>query len=55
MMEKSEVFKCEHCEVIVAVLQGGSGELTCCDNKMKEVTPDEAKRLVHGMQRPGTP
>lgn len=55
MMEKSEVFKCENCEVIVAVLQGGRGELMCCDNKMKEVTPDEAKRLVHGMQRPGTP
>ena len=55
MIEKSEVFKCEQCEVIVTVLQGGNGELSCCGGKMSEVTPDEAKRLVHGMQRPGTP
>ena len=55
MTEKSEVFKCKQCGAIVAVLVGGDGELTCCDNKMKEVTPVEAKKLIHNMQRPGTP
>ena len=55
MIEKSEVFKCKQCEVIVAVLKGGNGELVCCGDKMNEVTPGEAKRLVHGMQRPGSP
>ena len=55
MTNKSEVFKCMKCEAIVAVLNGGDGALSCCDNKMKEVTPDEAKRWIHGMQRPGSP
>jgi superoxide reductase len=55
MTEKSEVFKCEACGAIVAVINGGKGELTCCQQKMTEVTPDKARKLIYGMARPGTP
>ncbi|MDX2455274.1 desulfoferrodoxin FeS4 iron-binding domain-containing protein [Desulfosarcina sp.] len=55
MTTKSEVFKCEDCGAIVAVITGGKGELTCCGKKMAEVTPDKAKKLIHGMSRPGSP
>jgi desulfoferrodoxin-like iron-binding protein len=55
MTAKSEVFKCEVCGAIVAVITGGKGELSCCSQKMSEVTPDKAKKLVHDIARPGTP
>jgi superoxide reductase len=55
MTAKSEVYKCEACGAIVAVVTGGKGELTCCQQKMMEVTPSEAKRLIHGITSPGTP
>jgi desulfoferrodoxin-like iron-binding protein len=55
MTTKSEVFKCKACGAIVAVIAGGKGELVCCDQKMAEVTPDKAKKLIHEMNRPGTP
>ena len=55
MTTKSEVFKCRLCGAIVAVINGGKGELACCDQKMGEGTPDKAKKLIHGMSRPGTP
>ena len=52
MTEKRNVFKCDKCKAIVAVLQGGDGELVCCEEKMKNVSPDEAKSLIFNMQRP---
>jgi len=55
MTTQSEVFKCKDCGAIVAVITGGKGELTCCGQQMTEVTPDKAKKLIHGMSRPGTP
>ena len=55
MSKKSDVFKCPECKHIVAVLQSGKGELQCCGKTMVNVTPDEAKRLLHDMQRPGAP
>ena len=55
MSKKSEVYKCGKCESIVTVLQGGEGQLDCCGQHMNEVTPDEAKRLMHEMTRPGGP
>lgn len=55
MSTKSEVYKCKGCGAIVAVLTGGKGELSCCDQKMVEVTPDKAKKLIHDLSRPGTP
>ena len=55
MTKKADVYKCESCEMVVTILKDGKGPLSCCDKEMKEVTPDEAKRLTYGMQRPGTP
>ena len=55
MTTKSQVYKCNACGCIVAIVTGGKGELACCDQKMREVTPDKAKKLIHDMARPGTP
>ena len=58
-MEKSQVFKCSQCQVLVAVLSegNGNGELNCCGQKMVNVTPSEAKQIAkqYGMTVPGTP
>jgi len=46
MAEKLEVYICEICGNIVEVLQGGVGELVCCDEPMKLLkanTVDAAK------------
>jgi desulfoferrodoxin-like iron-binding protein len=55
MTEKADVYKCDACGCIVNVLKGGEGDLNCCDKKMREVTPDEAKKLSFGLARPGAP
>jgi desulfoferrodoxin-like iron-binding protein len=55
MTEKSQVFKCKLCGSIIAVLKGGEGKFSCCNEEMIEVTPDEAKRFTYDMQKPGTP
>ncbi len=55
MTEKTQVFKCKQCGSIIAVLKGGEGKFSCCNEEMVDVTPDEAKRLIHDMQEPGTP
>jgi desulfoferrodoxin-like iron-binding protein len=58
-MEKSQVYKCSHCQAIVAVLSQGNGEghLSCCGKEMANVTPSEAKQISqqYGMTAPGTP
>jgi desulfoferrodoxin-like iron-binding protein len=58
-MENSQVYKCFKCEVLVTVLSKGKGqsELSCCGEKMVNVTPSEAKRVVkqYGMAAPGAP
>ena len=46
MAEKLEIYICEICGNIVEVLQGGVGELVCCDEPMKLLkanTVDAAK------------
>ena len=46
MAERLEIYKCEACGNIVAVLHGGEGELTCCGAamvKQVENTVDAAK------------
>lgn len=46
MAKQLEVYKCEHCNNIVEVLQGGPGDLVCCGQSMKlmvEGTTDAAK------------
>ena len=55
MTEKREVYKCKKCGAIVAVLKGGEGDLSCCDTKMIEVTPDESKKFSFDLSRPGAP
>ncbi len=58
-MEKSQVYKCNRCQALVAVLSkgDGNGELNCCGQKMDNVTPSEAKRISkqYGMTVPGAP
>jgi desulfoferrodoxin-like iron-binding protein len=58
-MEKSQVYKCGNCAVIIAVLSPGNGEgqLSCCGKEMINVTPSEAKQISqqYGMTAPGTP
>jgi desulfoferrodoxin-like iron-binding protein len=55
MTRKSDVYKCDECGCIVTVLKDGEGDLNCCEHKMLEVTPDEARKLTHAMARPGAP
>jgi desulfoferrodoxin-like iron-binding protein len=55
MAKKADVYKCESCEMVITVIKEGEGHLKCCEQEMREVTPDEAKRLTFGMQRPGAP
>ncbi len=46
MAERLEIYKCEKCGNIVEVLEGGGGELVCCEEPMKlyvENTVDAAK------------
>lgn len=46
MTEKHQVYKCESCGNIVAVLHAGKGELVCCGHPMKltvKNTVDAAK------------
>jgi desulfoferrodoxin-like iron-binding protein len=55
MTRKSDVYKCGECGCIVAVLKDGEGDLNCCEHKMLEVTPNEARKLTRDMARPGAP
>lgn len=55
MPQKKDVYKCDKCGTIVAVLQSGDGELVCCGEPMRKATPDEFKSLTFGMGKPGSP
>jgi desulfoferrodoxin-like iron-binding protein len=55
MSKKSEVYKCGNCGCIVSVITGGEGKLDCCGQHMVEVTPNEAKKFIYGITRPGAP
>ena len=35
MAQRSEVYKCDICGNIVEVMQGGAGQLVCCNQPMK--------------------
>ncbi len=46
MTERLQVYKCDHCGIIVEVLHAGAGKLVCCGEQMKlmtENTVDAAK------------
>jgi superoxide reductase len=45
MSQKGDVYKCDVCGSVVSVLQGGEGELVCCGEEMKKLSPQEAQAL----------
>lgn len=51
--KKGEVYKCEVCGNVVAVLQGGDGDLVCCGEEMGLVSENEAKNFWSGLPKPG--
>jgi superoxide reductase len=51
--KKGEVYKCEACGNVVAVLQGGDGDLVCCGEDMKLVSESDAKNFWSGLPKPG--
>jgi len=42
MAERLQVYKCELCGNIVEVMHGGDGELVCCGQPMKNLSPKTA-------------
>ena len=53
MAKKGEVYKCEACGNVVAVLQGGDGDLVCCGEDMQLVSESEAKGFWDGLPKIG--
>lgn len=48
MAERTEIYKCEVCGIITEVLEGGGGELVCCDQPMELL---EAKTADAGTEK----
>ena len=53
MAEKGEVYKCELCGNVVAVLAGGDGDLVCCGEDMQLVSENESKEFLAGLPKIG--
>jgi superoxide reductase len=53
MAKKGEVYKCEICGNIAAVIQGGDGDLVCCGEDMRLVSENDAKDLLAGLPKIG--
>ena len=53
--EKGQVYKCEVCGNVVAVMHGGDGDLVCCGENMKLVSEVDAQQYWTNFQRPGSP
>ena len=53
MAKKGEVYKRKICGNIVAVLQGGDGDLVCCGEEMQLVSESEATDLLTGLPKIG--
>lgn len=53
MAKKGEVYKCEVCGNVVAVLEGGDGDLVCCGEEMKLVSESHAKDFLAGLPEIG--
>lgn len=51
--KKGEVYKCEACGNVVAVMQGGEGDLVCCGENMQLVNESDAKDFWAGLPKPG--
>lgn len=41
-VSRDELYKCDICGNTVFVLEGGDGDLVCCGENMRPLTPDEA-------------
>jgi superoxide reductase len=52
-VKKGEVYKCETCGNVVAVLQGGEGDLVCCGEEMEQVSESDAENFLSGLPKPG--
>jgi superoxide reductase len=44
MAKKDEVYKCDICGNVVKVLEGGEGDLVCCGENMRLLSPEEAAK-----------
>ena len=53
MVQNGEVYKCEICDSIVAVIQGGDGNLVCCEEEMQLVNENDAKEFMAGLPKIG--
>jgi superoxide reductase len=54
MAKKGEVYKCEVCGNLVAVIQGGNGDLVCCGEDMQLVNESEAEEVMAGLPKIGS-
>lgn len=55
MAKANEVYKCEICGNVVAVLEGGDGDLVCCGEEMKLLSGDDLKPFEGRLPKPGSP
>jgi len=46
MAERMQIYKCELCGQVVAVLVGGAGELVCCNQPMKLLEEQTADKTT---------
>jgi len=53
MTTKGEVYKCEACDNVVAVIQGGDGDLVCCGEDMQLVSKSKAEEFLAGLPKIG--
>ena len=51
--KKGEVYKCNTCGNVVAVLQGGDGDLVCCGEDMELLNESDAQEFWSGLPKPG--
>ena len=51
--KKEKFIKCEICGNIVAVMQGGDGDLVCCGEDMLLVSESEANDFLAGLPKIG--
>ena len=42
----NEIYRCEACGNVVFVLEAGVGDLVCCGENMRRLTPDEARAFA---------
>ena len=51
--KKGEVYKCDVCGNVAAILEGGDGDLVCCGEDMQLVGESEAANFWSGLPKPG--